>query len=271
MKLQQEELLRLLALKNVPHVGDVMAKNLISYCGNAQHVFQEPLRNLMKIPGVGETVARNIREADFKKAEKEVEFIVRNQIRVFAYHLPDYPHRLKPFDDSPFLLFYKGNDVLNHARTVGIVGTRTPTDYGRLMCDKIVESLVPYSRWALFIRSPWQRRKAASAPLTVHRTATCQSVGKGAGGKGAPSSSKLPRSRFHLSQNTRRAPRCERTATRQHMQRCATLDAIEGCARRVLRQKSGGGLIRSRPCCTAGSWKLPTRRALTCAPKHNHT
>lgn len=145
MTYEHEEILRLLALKNVSHVGDIMAKNLISYCGDAVTVFKEPLRHLMKIPGVGETVARNIREADLSRAEKELEFIQRNQIKVFAYHMSDYPHRLKPFDDSPFLLFYKGKDVLNHARTVGIVGTRTPTDYGRFMCDKIVESLVPYN------------------------------------------------------------------------------------------------------------------------------
>lgn len=145
MTYKHEELLRLLALKNVPQVGDIMAKNLISYCGDATSVFNEPLRHLMKIPGVGETVARNIREADFTRAERELEFIQRNEIQVFAYHMSDYPHRLKPFDDSPFLLFYKGKDVLNHARTVGIVGTRTPTDYGRLMCDKIVESLIPYN------------------------------------------------------------------------------------------------------------------------------
>lgn len=142
---KHEELLLLLALKNVNLVGDIMAKNLISYCGSVEGVFKEPSRHLMKIPGVGEVVARNIRDADFSKAEKEMEFIRKNDIQVFAYHHADYPHRLKPFDDSPFLLFYKGKNVLNHARTVGIVGTRTPSDYGRIMCDKIVESLSVYN------------------------------------------------------------------------------------------------------------------------------
>jgi DNA processing protein len=140
----QEELRLLLTMTQIPKIGDVLAKNLISYCGSAEAVFKESLKGLMKIPGVGEQAARNIREADFSWAESELVFIEKNNILVSAYYHASYPHRLKPFDDSPFLLYYKGKDVLDYPRTVGIVGTRTPTEYGRLTCEKIMESLAIY-------------------------------------------------------------------------------------------------------------------------------
>lgn len=145
MDISTAELRCLLALRQTPMVGDILAKNLISYCGTAENVFQESAKNLMKIPGVGETIARNIREVDFSKADSELTFIQKNGIEVMAYHLPGYPHRLKPFDDSPFLLFYKGKNVLDHPRIIGVVGTRTPSDHGRMICEKIMDELSVYN------------------------------------------------------------------------------------------------------------------------------
>ncbi|MBK6363615.1 MAG: DNA-protecting protein DprA [Saprospiraceae bacterium] len=143
--MKDEELLLLLTLTKIPKVGVIVAKNLISYCGSVEAVFSEPLKNLMKIPSVGESIARNIREADFRRTESELKFIHQNQITTSAYYQSDYPHRIKQFDDCPVLLFYKGQNILNHTRTVGIVGTRTPTEYGKKTCEKIMESLAKYN------------------------------------------------------------------------------------------------------------------------------
>lgn len=43
----------------------------------------------------------------------------------------DYPSRLKNFDESPLVIYCRGNkELLNNARTVGIVGTRRASAYG---------------------------------------------------------------------------------------------------------------------------------------------
>ncbi|MEZ5197128.1 MAG: DNA-processing protein DprA [Bacteroidales bacterium] len=52
-----------------------------------------------------------------------------------------YPQRLKHCEDGPLMIYYKGNANLNEERIVGIVGTRRATEYGKEMCDKIVEGL----------------------------------------------------------------------------------------------------------------------------------
>lgn len=53
-----------------------------------------------------------------------------------------YPENLKHIYDSPPVLYCIGNKkLLNHDRTLGIIGSRTPTNYGIKMGRKIAEDL----------------------------------------------------------------------------------------------------------------------------------
>ena len=56
-----------------------------------------------------------------------------------------YPKRLLNCYDPPTLLFYKGTGDLNTGRIVNIIGTRNPTDYGRQLTDKLVETLAQHN------------------------------------------------------------------------------------------------------------------------------
>jgi DNA processing protein len=56
-----------------------------------------------------------------------------------------YPELLRHIADAPTLLYYYGNADLNPPKTIGIVGTRKATDYGREMVNKIIEDLAPFS------------------------------------------------------------------------------------------------------------------------------
>ena len=53
----------------------------------------------------------------------------------------NYPQRLLNCYDSPTLLYYKGNADLNAAKIVSIVGTRSNSDYGKNICEKLIEDL----------------------------------------------------------------------------------------------------------------------------------
>ena len=46
-----------LALYLTPSIGDFNIRQLISYCGSAQKVFDMPEGKLLKIPGVGKKTA----------------------------------------------------------------------------------------------------------------------------------------------------------------------------------------------------------------------
>jgi DNA processing protein len=61
-----------------------------------------------------------------KRAEEELKFISKNNIDVIFYTDTRYPKRLKNCNDSPVLLYAKGNADLNAQHVISIVGTRKP-------------------------------------------------------------------------------------------------------------------------------------------------
>jgi len=139
----EEELLYQIGLTLLPSIGDVLAKNLVSYCGSASAVFKTKERMLQKIPGIGEINARLVHKNKdvLCRAEDELKFMERYQISPLFFTDENYPQRLKYCNDSPVLLYYKGNANLNAEKVVSIVGTRTPDDYGKSLTEQFVSEL----------------------------------------------------------------------------------------------------------------------------------
>ncbi len=134
------------ALTYVKSVGPTLAKMLVSYFGDAESVFKASPGKLLKVPGIGEKIINqlNFKEA-LEKAEDELRFIERNEIDIIFYTDPAYPKRLKNCNDSPVLLFSKGNTNLNTQHVISIVGTRNATEYGKHLCRLLVEELQQYN------------------------------------------------------------------------------------------------------------------------------
>ena len=121
-----------IALTLVPGVGSVLVRQLISYCGSATDVFRSPVARLLKIPGIGEITARAIlKPTGLAEAEQVMKRLEKLGAMAHFYTDKTYPARLKPLYDAPVLLYSQGTGDLNSLRTVGIVGTRQATDYGR--------------------------------------------------------------------------------------------------------------------------------------------
>lgn len=140
------ELLYRVALTKIPKVGAITAKNLISHCGSAEGIFKASKKDLLAIPNIGYAIADNILKQDVLHwAEREMNFIEKNDVSVLCYSDKKYPHRLKEEYDSPALLYHKGTADLNHGRIVGIIGTRKPSPYGVRLCEEITEGLKEYN------------------------------------------------------------------------------------------------------------------------------
>ncbi len=142
----EKDLIYQIAITQIPGVGGVTARKLISYCGGVEPIFREKLASLKKIPGVGEALARAVyQHRCLERAEKEVAFLKKHGIKARFYLDDDYPFRLKQCEDAPLLLFTKGEIYPNHPRILSIVGTRKITSYGREQCEALVHDLVPYN------------------------------------------------------------------------------------------------------------------------------
>jgi DNA processing protein len=139
-----QDLFHLLALQRVEGVGDIIAKKLITHFGDAESVFKAKAIQLSSIDGVGSVLLKNLKDKSvFEKANKELEFIMSNDIDVTYFQDKKYPERLKHCIDGPILLFSSGNINLENKKIISIVGTRQITSYGIEFCRKLMEDLAP--------------------------------------------------------------------------------------------------------------------------------
>lgn len=124
-------------------IGNIRGKKLVSACGSAYAVFKEKKTTLLKIPGINKAIVTNLTLSNqiIKKAEKEIEFINKYNIKPLLFNDPKYPQRLKHCDDGPLLLYVKGNANLNSTKVLSIVGTRKATVYGKNFCKELIQQL----------------------------------------------------------------------------------------------------------------------------------
>ncbi len=142
----EEELIAVLVLQKAKGVGDIIAKKLIAHCGSAKNVFAEKKLILQKINGVGSALLNHLFDkSNLLAAEKELNYIQKNNLTACYYQNENYPNRLKQCIDGPILLFQDGNINLDNPRVISIVGTRKMTLYGRDFVNQFIEELKPYN------------------------------------------------------------------------------------------------------------------------------
>jgi DNA processing protein len=142
--MNETELLHLLALQKVEGVGDIVAKKLLSHCGNAESIFKTKSSQLSSIDGIGSILLSKLKNKTiFEKAEAELKFIKKNEINVAFFQDDNYPERLKHCIDGPLLLFSSGNINFSTRKIISIVGTRQITPSGTEFCKKLISDLAP--------------------------------------------------------------------------------------------------------------------------------
>jgi DNA processing protein len=139
------ELFYQIALRQTDYIGDITAKNLINHFGKSSAVFECSNADLQQVIGIGDVAAKAIKsQHSFEIAEREMNFIAKNNIQTFFYQDEKYPTRLKRLEGAPFLLFYKGNADFNIKHALSVVGTRKPTEQGKRNCEQIISGLIDY-------------------------------------------------------------------------------------------------------------------------------
>lgn len=132
-----------IALTLLKNVGSITARKLIAHFGTAQMVFEATTKELLKIPGVGHSFIREIKNALYlHEALKIIQICQKQEVYIIIYSDDNYPHRLKSLYDAPLVLYFLGSEIPNSNKTLAVVGTRMATDYGK----KVVGQLVSESK-----------------------------------------------------------------------------------------------------------------------------
>lgn len=165
--MNDQDLIHRIALSLLKGIGPVNARNLVAYCGGVEPLFTDKAlrRSLRKVPGIGPVLAASILGSQvIKDAEKELGFIRKNKLRALFYLDAGYPARLRQCMDAPVLLFVRGNAELDPPRSLSIVGTRSPTENGKKLCEELVEGVA--ASGASIVSG-----LAYGIDITAHRTA----------------------------------------------------------------------------------------------------
>lgn len=127
-----KDLIYKLALTQIPHIGPILARNAVAYCGGVEEVFKQSVKTLIKIPGFGMHTANALKSFNlFDQLESEILRLQELGIEAFFFLDDTYPYRLKQLPDAPIMLFKRGQASLSPSRVVAIVGTRKMTAYGK--------------------------------------------------------------------------------------------------------------------------------------------
>lgn len=144
--MEKEKLLAVLRLQKTKSVGDILAKKLIVATGDVAQIFQEKATNLQKINGIGTHVLKQLFDKKAQElAEKELAYIIENNISISYFLEDDYPKNLQHCIDGPILFFKEGNLDFTSQRIISIVGTRNMTSYGKYFCENLVSELAIYN------------------------------------------------------------------------------------------------------------------------------
>jgi len=127
-----KEKLSIITLNMVPELGPKKITSLINFFDGAYNVLNAGLKDLQSAEKITGKIAESIKKAaDSNIAEKEISLAKDNGIEIFVYTEDNYPLHLKDIYDFPPVLYVKGKIIKNDALSVGVVGSRMPTNYGR--------------------------------------------------------------------------------------------------------------------------------------------
>lgn len=131
-----------IALLNVPGIGGLRYGKLIKAFGDTVGVMAASIDNIAEVNGISRAMASTIKhEIDFEKAAQTAARIVQLGWSALFIGDSDYPHSLKQIPDAPPILFRLGEPLLPDDKAIAIVGTRLPSEGGKMFTRNLAAKL----------------------------------------------------------------------------------------------------------------------------------
>ncbi len=135
-----EKNILLLTLKNIEGIGNITAKRIMDSIGNKKIELEELFKIIQNFPRVKINNFEVLNEAH-NEAIKLLENIKESSIEMITYFDLDYPKSFLSLKDLPVILFYEGDIRLAFQKCATIVGTRKPSEEGRVVAYNLSKKL----------------------------------------------------------------------------------------------------------------------------------
>ncbi len=116
-------------------------KKLLAVFKTAERAWQAPAGKILRLDFNGESIKEALKLRETVDPKKEWERLEKLNIKTISFFEKSYPKLLKEISSPPILLYLKGNVDLLKEKCVAVVGTRTPSGYGRAAVDMLVPQL----------------------------------------------------------------------------------------------------------------------------------
>ncbi len=136
--MDRETLKYWLALNMVVGVGRTLFHRLVQGLGSPRGVFSASRSDLLGIQGIGGKIASEIKQFDVdSSAERELRLAEKEGVRILTLESEEYSPLLKSIYDPPPILYIQGKPLNTITLPLAVVGTRTPSEYERLVAERL--------------------------------------------------------------------------------------------------------------------------------------
>jgi DNA processing protein len=136
----------LIKLSFVPNFSSTKIRNLVNYFKDTSLIFEATYNELIKVDSINEKSAKNLTKFDFSsiqtKVDEQLKLIEKLNVNVVSFWDDNYPNKLKNIFYPPIFLFTKGDISLLKSNSIAVIGTRTPTKYGKESAQYFATNLV---------------------------------------------------------------------------------------------------------------------------------
>lgn len=131
-----------LRLISVPGIGSNRIRRLIARIRNPTAILNTDPLSLMEIDGIDKVLAQNIVNENHPTfADRQLQICKKKNLQIVTFYDKNYPANLKEIPDPPILFFLQGTLKTEDVLSLGVVGTRNPSDYGKRVTEVLTKEL----------------------------------------------------------------------------------------------------------------------------------
>jgi DNA processing protein len=132
----------LVHLSIIPGVGYQTIRRLLTAFESAQRALDATLEELTQVEGLTANISQQLVSGKSRvSVDQELELIEAHNCHLLAINDSTYPMLLKEIADPPPLLYVRGELGQPDAPSITIVGTRSPTNYGKTISRQLSQQL----------------------------------------------------------------------------------------------------------------------------------
>lgn len=146
-RLSFDQLVNLKMLLNVEGIGPGKIRNLLTVLKTTENILHSSYNSLLKVDGIHKNLASRIQKAHSNinemrcRTERELNILEKINAEIITVWDAEYPDILKKIYDPPILLYCKGKISETDKYSIGIVGTRNPSNYGKIQAERFAAGI----------------------------------------------------------------------------------------------------------------------------------